>query len=153
MASDLRGTRKKWGCKSQWRRKGQSRATICTDIVLVGPELSTFSCDALEILLSRSVGITNLEKKTLFTNGLTVELPDDLFADLTILETGISVSEDTLSKAKWKFSPGEANTSAVVLAITKDSARTNSIVHEDSTKLLFDSSALIAVWRERMGWN
>lgn len=96
MASDLRGTRKKWGCKRQWRRKGQSRATVCTDIVLVGPELSTLSRDALEILLSRSVGIANLEEKTLFTNGLTVELLDDLFADLTTLETGILVSKDIL---------------------------------------------------------
>ena len=87
VASDLGGTRKKWRGNSQWRRKSENTATVCANIVLVGSELSTLSGDALEILLSRNVGIANLKEKALFTNGLTMELLDDLFADVTTLET------------------------------------------------------------------
>ena len=97
VTSDLGSTRKEWGCNSQRRRKGQNAATVCADIVLVSSELSTFGCDALEILLSRSVCVADLKKETLFTNGLTMELLDDLFADLTALETAIAVS-----RVYWK---------------------------------------------------
>jgi len=37
--------------------------------------------------LCRSIGIADLEEKTLFTNRLAVELLDDLLADLAALET------------------------------------------------------------------
>jgi hypothetical protein len=93
VASDLRGTWKKWRGNSQRRRQGKNTATVCTDVVFVGSKLSTLSCNALEILLSRGVGITNLKEKTLFTNGLAMELSDDLLADLTGLKTAMFVSQ------------------------------------------------------------
>ena len=51
VTSNLRGPRNDWG--RHWRRKGKdlSLATICTNIVLVGSELSAFSRDTLKILL------------------------------------------------------------------------------------------------------
>jgi hypothetical protein len=48
--------------------------------------LATFCGDTLEILLCSSVGVANLEKKAFLANGLTMELLDDLFADLTVLK-------------------------------------------------------------------
>jgi len=54
--------------------------------------LTTLSGDTLQILLSRSIGIADLEEKTLFANRLAVELLDDLLADLAALETTTSVS-------------------------------------------------------------
>jgi hypothetical protein len=36
--------------------------------------------------LSRSIGVADLEKKTLLTNGLAMEFLDDLLADITRLE-------------------------------------------------------------------
>jgi hypothetical protein len=48
--------------------------------------LTAFSGDALQVLLSRGIGIANLQKKALLANGLTVELLDDLFADVASLK-------------------------------------------------------------------
>jgi hypothetical protein len=71
------------------RRKGKKlgRSTISTNIVLVGSELTTLCGDSLEVLLGRSVGIANLQKKTFLANWLAMELSDDLLTDLTTLET------------------------------------------------------------------
>ena len=51
----------------------------------------------------------------------------------------------------WRSSPSETNASAIVLAITKDSTRTNSVVHEDSTKLLLSMLALRKILNSSMG--
>ena len=67
-------------------------STICTNIVLVGSELTAFSGDALQILLSRRVGVTNLQKEAFLANGLAVELLDDLFADVAALKAVKEVS-------------------------------------------------------------
>jgi hypothetical protein len=48
--------------------------------------LTAFGGDALQVLLSRGIGIANLQKKALLANGLTVELLDDLFADVASLK-------------------------------------------------------------------
>jgi hypothetical protein len=48
--------------------------------------LTAFGGDALQVLLSRGIGIANLQKKALLANGLTVELLDDLFADVAGLK-------------------------------------------------------------------
>jgi len=48
--------------------------------------LTAFGCNALQVLLSRGIGIANLQKKTFLTNGLAVELLDNLFADLAGLK-------------------------------------------------------------------
>ena len=48
--------------------------------------MTAFSGDALQVLLSRGIGIANLQKKALLANGLTVELLDDLFADVASLK-------------------------------------------------------------------
>lgn len=88
VASDLRGTRKERRCDCQWRRQSKSTAAIRADVVLVGSELTTLSCDTLEVLLSRSVGISNLKQKTFFTDGLAMEVSDDLVANLSTLKAG-----------------------------------------------------------------
>lgn len=84
MGSNLRSTRnnRRW----HWREEHLDRAAISTDIVLIGPELTALGGDALQILLSRSIGIANLEKETLLANGLAMELLDDLLTDITVLE-------------------------------------------------------------------
>lgn len=140
MASDLRGSReewrrKSWGCNGQGRRKSHNTATVSTDVVFIGSELSTLSCDALEILLGRSIGIADLKEETFFTNGLAMELSDDLFTDITALEAGIVVSQERLETRKMSL-PSETNTPTVVLAITKNPAGADCVVHEDSTKFL-----------------
>jgi hypothetical protein len=48
--------------------------------------LTAFGGDALQVLLSRGIGIANLQKKALLANGLTMELLDDLFADVASLK-------------------------------------------------------------------
>jgi hypothetical protein len=149
VSSDLRGTWKQWRGNGQRRRQSQNTAAVCTDVVLVGSELSTLSCDALEILLSRSVCVANLEQKTLFTNGLTMKLLDDLVADIATLKAVTKLSQRHL-KGMWSCPPSEANTSAVVLAITEDSARLNSVVHKDSTKLLLRASVVAKELRDDM---
>jgi len=90
VTSNLRDSWKKWRCYTQWRRECKNlcgRTTISTNIVLIGTELSTLSCDSFEILLGLSIGIAHLKEKTLFTNRLAVELLDYLFADITRFET------------------------------------------------------------------
>jgi hypothetical protein len=69
-----------------WGESSYCGVAICTHIVLVGTELAAFSCNFLEVLLSRSVGIANLKQQTLFTDGLAMELIDDLFTDLAGLK-------------------------------------------------------------------
>ena len=86
MTGDLRGTRKNWRGNAQRRSQGKNATTICTNVVLISSKLSALSGDTLEVLLGRSVGIANLEEKTLFTDGLTMELSDYLLADLTRLK-------------------------------------------------------------------
>jgi hypothetical protein len=83
--------------------------------------LSSFGRDSLQILLSRSIGIADLKKKTLLANGLAMELLDDLLADITRLEAieMVSLYSGLLSKDSL---PSETNTTTVVLAVTKDSA-------------------------------
>jgi hypothetical protein len=48
--------------------------------------LAAFSGDSLQVLLSSSIGVTNLQEKAFLANGLAVELSDDLFADITGLK-------------------------------------------------------------------
>lgn len=70
-----------WGKSSQ-----VSNSAISTDVVFSGPELSALGRDTLKSLLSFSVGIANLQQKTLFADWLTMELSDDFLTDLTALE-------------------------------------------------------------------
>lgn len=134
MMGNLRCTRDQRGWHDWRQGEKLSRSAISTNIVLIGSELTTLSGDTLEILLSRSVGIANLQKKTLLANWLTVELSDDFFTELTALETGYSQLRGS-NKAAC-HSPSKSNTTAVLAFITKDSAGENVIVDEDSTKLL-----------------
>ena len=100
MTSDLRGSRndRRW----HWRRERNNitSGTVSSNIVLVGSELSSFGRDSLEILLSRGIGVADLEKKTLLANGLAMELLDDLLADITRLEAieMVSLYSSWLSK-------------------------------------------------------
>ncbi len=121
-----------------WRGKSKDihRGTIGANIVLIGAELSTFGGDTLEVLLCRCIRIANLEEKTFFANGLTMKFLDNLLADIARLE-----SNETSAKVSHLRNcfilPGKANTTAVVLMVTENSARLNSVVHEDSAELLY----------------
>ena len=77
----------KRGCQDGRRKSCNiSGGAIGANIVLVGSELTAFSGDTLQVLLSRGIGIANLQKKALLANRLAVELLDDLFTDLTSLK-------------------------------------------------------------------
>jgi hypothetical protein len=58
-------------------------------VVLIGAELSTLASDTLELLLGRSVCVTNLHWKTLITNKLAGEVFNDFITNLTRLETAL----------------------------------------------------------------
>lgn len=136
MAGDLRSTRdeRRWHL---WRNgKDISWSTICTNVVLVGSELAAFSGDPLEILLCRSVGIADLKEKTLLANGLTMEFLDDLLTDVAILESAGKFSNQTMMRRLNLSLPSEADATTVIVGIPENSARTDFVVHEDSTKLL-----------------
>jgi hypothetical protein len=77
-----------------------------------------------------------LEKETLFTNGLAMELLDDLLADITRFKTRAITQTRYIATHMWHCLPGKANSTAVIVGITQNSARADSVVHEDSTKLL-----------------
>lgn len=90
MTSDLSGAREHWRGDCQGWRKGEhisSRAAISTDVVLIGSKLSALGGDTLEVLLGWSIRIANLKEEAFFANGLTMELSDDLFADIAALKT------------------------------------------------------------------
>jgi hypothetical protein len=102
VTSDLGCSRKEWRWDTQWRRKRENlgrRATVRTNVVLVGSELSAFSRDSLEIFLSWSIGIANLEKQAFLTDGLTMEFLDDFFADVTVLKPTAAVSLESNSNS------------------------------------------------------
>jgi hypothetical protein len=86
VAIDLNGTRTDW-CHG-WRRESKniSGGAVSANIVLVGSELTAFSGDTLQVLLGGGVGIANLQKEAFLADGLTVELLDDLFADVARLK-------------------------------------------------------------------
>jgi hypothetical protein len=84
---DLSGARtKNWRRNRRRESSDVSRSAIRTNVVLVGSELAAFSGDSLQVLLSSSIGVTNLQEKAFLANGLAVELSDDLFADITGLK-------------------------------------------------------------------
>jgi hypothetical protein len=90
MTSDLRGTREQWRGDCQGWREGEhisSRAAISTNIVLIGSKLSALGSDTLEVLLGWSIRIANLKEEAFFANWLSMELSDDLLADIAALET------------------------------------------------------------------
>ncbi len=141
---DLRSTRdyrrRHWGWHG--RRQGQqlNRATISTDVILVSSELATLCGDSLEILLSRSIGVADLEKKTLLTNRLAMKFLDNFLTNITVLKTGKLISV-YLDYQMLDYLPSKTDTTTIVLGITKDPTRLNSIVHENSTELLIFVSA------------
>ena len=81
-----------WGQNRGGESSDVSWSTICTNIVLVGSELTAFGGDTLQVLLSRGIGITDLQKKAFLANRLAVELLDDLFADIAALKAVRKVS-------------------------------------------------------------
>lgn len=136
MAGKLVGS----GNESRWhtRRKGKKlgRCTVCSDVILVGSELTALCCDTLEVFLGRGIGVADLEKETLFANGLAMELSDDLLADFAALESTEKVNQCLLFNWSQRGLPSKTNTTAVVVSIPEDSAGTDGIVHKDSTKFL-----------------
>jgi hypothetical protein len=63
-----------------------SHGAIGSNVVLIGAVLTALGSDALQLLLSRSVGIANLHGEAITLNGLAVELLDDLLANVTRLK-------------------------------------------------------------------
>jgi hypothetical protein len=98
--------------------------------------LSALSSDTLQVLLGGGIGIANLKEETLFADGLAMELLDNLFADITGLEATTIVQSYCIGKIVRIYQPRKTDTPAVIMMITEDSARTNSVIHKDSTKFL-----------------
>lgn len=74
-----------WAHPNEWR-------TVGSDVILVGPELSTFRGDPFELLLSRGIGVSDVHEQALFTNTNSVELADDFIANISVLETRRMIS-------------------------------------------------------------
>ena len=106
-----------WRCQL-WREGDQlNRAAVGTDVVLGSAELTALSGDFLQVLLSWSVGIAYLKEESLITDWLAMEFADNLLADIAALEAS------------------KSDTTAVTLRVVKNSARDDSVVHEDRSKL------------------
>jgi hypothetical protein len=87
VASNLPKAWVDWGW-DLWRQTWKvCNSTISTDIVLICTELATLSGDTLEVLLGRCIGITDLKKKTLLAERLTMELANDFLTDVPSLES------------------------------------------------------------------
>lgn len=67
------------------------RGAVCTNVVLVGAELAAFRGDTLELLLTRSISVSNVHHHALVADGNAVELLDDRVADVSRLETAQDV--------------------------------------------------------------
>jgi hypothetical protein len=98
--------------------------------------LSALSSYTLQVLLGRGIGIANLKEETFFADGLAMELLDNLFADITGLEATTIIQSHCIGKRVRICQPRKTDPPAVIMMITKDSARTNSVIHKDSTKFL-----------------
>lgn len=68
------------------RIDANSHSAVGADVVLVGTVLTALGSDALQLLLRRSIGITNLHQVALIANGLAVVALDDLLTHITRLE-------------------------------------------------------------------
>ena len=92
-------------------------SAVSADIVLIGAELAALSCDALQLLLSRSVGISNLHDETFVTQSLhTVIFANDFVTDVTSLKAS------------------ETDTAAVAHRVSENLARENGIAQEYSAQ-------------------
>lgn len=81
-------------------------STISSNIVLIGPELSAFRCNTLQILLSWSIGVANLQQKTLFAYWLAMEFLDDLLTNLPALKSRmVSLGRDEIAKSTYRANP------------------------------------------------
>lgn len=61
-------------------------SAVGTDVVLVGAELATLRSDTLELLLGGSVCISDVHEKTLLANTNTIELSDDVVANIAVFK-------------------------------------------------------------------
>jgi hypothetical protein len=119
------------------RCNANERSAIGADVVLVGAELATLSRDTLELLLSRRVGIADVHGKSLGTETSTVELANDLVADLACLETVLRVRCWCSNIVKSQSDlPGKPNPTTVSHTVTENLAGENGISHEDMTEIL-----------------
>ena len=88
VSGNLGGSRNE-GSWHLWRKcKHVSRSAVCTDVVLASSKLTALCGDALEVLLGRGIGIAYLKKKSLFADGHTMELFNDILAHITALKSG-----------------------------------------------------------------
>jgi hypothetical protein len=62
-------------------------SAVGANVVLIGAELPTFGGDALQLLLGRRVGVPDLHQHSLFANGSTMVLLDDVLALLASLKS------------------------------------------------------------------
>ena len=119
------------------------RSSVGTNVVLIGTELAALGRDALELLLSRRVRIANLHDVAFVANSNSVELLNNLIANVAVLEAGIKhkvVSERAVSAESGENRPSESNAAAVAHAVTQDLARQDGVFHEDDAKFLRDVS-------------
>lgn len=111
------------------------RSAVGTDVVLVGAELAALSRDALELLLSRSVGVADVHQEALLADGTTVVLQNDVVAILAVVEAreesaGVQKEEGGMNL------PSEADATGVAHAVAKDLAGDDLLLAEDNAELL-----------------
>ena len=113
-------------------------SSICANVVLVGAKLTALSRDTLELLLRRSVCVSNLHllALALLTQVGAVVLADDILALVSGIEPACLVSEAECGRASFAFIPGKSNSATVAHAVTKDFARGNGISAENRVQLL-----------------
>ena len=86
VTSNLISSRKerRWSGRQWWRkRQDVGSCTICTNVILLSSELSTFCSNSFEILLGWSIGVADLKEQTLFTNGLAMKFLDNFVTNIS----------------------------------------------------------------------
>jgi hypothetical protein len=117
------------------------RSAISTDVVFVRAELATLSSDALEFLLRRGVRIANVHEKTFLSNADTIELANNVVANVTRFEALAEVRNGSgYGFLIASYVPSESDTTAVAHVVMENLARQNGVAKKDGAKLLLGVS-------------
>lgn len=99
-------------------------SAVGADVVLVGSILAAFGRDTLELLLSGSIGVTNLHDVVLLADGDAMEVLNDLLADLASLEAASQRQKacDMNRPGSQGTLPSETHTAAIAHGIAQNLA-------------------------------
>lgn len=71
----------------QGRIQADERGSVCANVVLIRSKLAALSRDSLQLFLRWSIGITDVHQQAVFTDANTVELANDLIADVSAFKS------------------------------------------------------------------